>query len=155
MGKRGGSTTPAPMWETTSPAPVSMADITGTDAGGKGKEGQGGGVSVSVSARKLAATLWEMNQAGAGPCNKKKKDKFPKLPSQSASLPPHLSDPYSYTPITDVSILFIYFSLIIIILKNKKIKSQRVMSVIRVISRIKFCANLSFSVKYVQLGRVG
>ncbi|PON65239.1 golgin family A protein [Trema orientale] len=99
MGKRGGSTTPAaPMWETASPAPVSMADAGAGGGGGRGKE------AVSVSARKLAATLWEMNHSPN--CKEKKKegqakDKFPKLPSsQSASLPPHLSDP-SYAPICD------------------------------------------------------
>uniref|UniRef100_A0A803PXS8 Uncharacterized protein n=1 Tax=Cannabis sativa TaxID=3483 RepID=A0A803PXS8_CANSA len=87
MGKRGGSTTPAvTMWETTSsPAPVSMAET------GKGKEAAPG---KSVSARKLAATLWELNQKKDGTA---KLDKLPKLPSQSASLPP---DP-SYTPISD------------------------------------------------------
>ncbi|XP_062082543.1 uncharacterized protein At5g41620-like isoform X2 [Humulus lupulus] len=82
MGKRGGSTTPEP---------VSMAEA---GNGGKGKEAA---PAASVSARKLAATLWELNQ---GPSKKKdgsKLDKLPKLPSHSASLPP---DP-SYTPISD------------------------------------------------------
>lgn len=75
--------------------------------GSKGKE-------VSVSARKLGATLWGINQVPSKKkdmeMNKEPKqarrsgERSAKLPSQSASLPPRLSDP-SYTPFSEVDFL--------------------------------------------------
>ncbi|KAK4441311.1 hypothetical protein Salat_0466000 [Sesamum alatum] len=56
MGRRGGSTTPVPMWKmmsSKSPSLESAKALTAKD----GEKGQG----LSVSARKLAAVLWEIN----------------------------------------------------------------------------------------------
>lgn len=63
VGKKGGSSTPVPTWKmkTSSPSlqnddkPIKHLPLVG---GGKGKE-------VSVSARKLGATLWEVNEVPA------------------------------------------------------------------------------------------
>lgn len=63
VGKKGGTTTPVPLWKTSTTSSPSMDTTTEqlfhSSASGlpfKDKERE-----VSVSARKLAATLWEMN----------------------------------------------------------------------------------------------
>lgn len=50
VGKRGGSSTPVPTWKTSS-----------VKGGGGGGGGDSRGKEMSVSARKLGATLWEIN----------------------------------------------------------------------------------------------
>lgn len=50
--KRGGSSTPEPSWKMT----TRLSPLRGDEASGKVKE-------ASVSARKLAATLWEIDEA--------------------------------------------------------------------------------------------
>nr|CAN83521.1 hypothetical protein VITISV_019055 [Vitis vinifera] len=52
VGKRGGSSTPVPTWKVNSRSPSSA--LKAAESAAKGKE-------ASVSARKLAATLWEIN----------------------------------------------------------------------------------------------
>lgn len=115
MGKRGGSSTPVPTWETTTRSvcgTMQNAEFLKQNSkvdGGKGKE-----VSA-LSARKLGATLWGIDQV---PTKKKdsqinedsklvrrSREKSAKLPSQSAILPQHLSDP-SYTPFSEVGFIF-------------------------------------------------
>ncbi|KAM1353784.1 hypothetical protein ACFX2H_033222 [Malus domestica] len=118
VGKRGGSSTPVPTWKTLSAAAVvegspctatmvangdeddqkiaklqqrRPATEHGGRGGGKGKE------VVSISARKLAATLWEMNEQEQVPL-RKKDSKVAQVPSLAGSLPPKSSDPSS-TPI--------------------------------------------------------
>lgn len=76
-----------------------------------------GGISQPVSARKLAATLWEMNEMpspkmtedlGKKKMMMLKKEKLRALHTGSGSvlgdLPPHLCDP-SHSPISEVSLL--------------------------------------------------
>lgn len=72
---------------------------------------------VPVSARKLAATLWEMNEIPSPSVKEirdhakmkrdiKSKDRVSTVRSvRSGSLPPHLSDP-SHSPPSEVFILF-------------------------------------------------
>ncbi|KAM1419818.1 hypothetical protein ACFXTO_023315 [Malus domestica] len=115
VGKRGGSSTPVLTWKTLSAAAVvegspctatmvangdeddqkiaklqqrRLATEHGGRGGGKGKE------VVSVSARKLAATLWEMNEQEQVPL-RKKDSKVAQVPSLAGSLPPKSSDPSS------------------------------------------------------------
>ncbi|KAK3205646.1 hypothetical protein Dsin_019692 [Dipteronia sinensis] len=116
VGKRGGLTTPVPTWKTSvikSPPPSSSSAVPITEQlhpkstllqqGIKAKE-------MSLSARKLAATLWEINKIPSPKANKdldstrEKKDMRSRervlRGSVSATLPPHLSDP-SYSPISE------------------------------------------------------
>ncbi|GAU16132.1 hypothetical protein TSUD_340030 [Trifolium subterraneum] len=108
VGKRCGSTTPVPTWKLlTSRSPSSAMRILESpkyppsQLGSKSKQ-------VPVSARKLAATLWEMNEIPSpsvkemrNECNndhvKLKKDVKSK---ERGSLPPHLSDP-SHSPTSE------------------------------------------------------
>lgn len=138
VGKRGGSSTPVPTWKTTisaarsSPcAAVMMPNAASDDGeelakqqqrpaskdgGGGGGGGKGKGVPLSVSARKLAATLWEINEV---PLKKKDakaikemriREGVAQMPSLAGSLPPKLSDP-SYTPISEVGLFYFTFLL--------------------------------------------
>ncbi|XP_068338476.1 uncharacterized protein At5g41620-like [Pyrus communis] len=121
VGKRGGSSTPVPTSKTVSAAAAAarspcvatmmanggeehdeMATLQqqrrpaskhGGGSSGKGKE------VVSVSARKLAATLWEINEQEQT-AFRKKASKVAQVPSLAGSLPPKLSDPSS-TPISE------------------------------------------------------
>lgn len=56
VGKKAGSSTPVPMWKMSSRSPSLQNDksMLAAKGGDKGKD-------LSVSARKLAATLWEIN----------------------------------------------------------------------------------------------
>ncbi|MBA0866714.1 hypothetical protein Goshw_023651 [Gossypium schwendimanii] len=103
--KRAGSTTPVPTWITATTKSPSLA-IPSVEFPSKGspknvsktKEG-------SVSARKLAATLWESNkipspQAMEDLEKKDRRRKPPIVAKMPHSLPPSLSDP-SYTPISE------------------------------------------------------
>ncbi|XP_022728650.1 uncharacterized protein At5g41620-like [Durio zibethinus] len=105
VGKRAGSTTPVPTWKTATtktpslampsaefPTTVSPKTVTKT------KE-------ASVSARKLAATLWEINaipspQAKEELDKKDRRRKAPRVAKMAHTLPPNLSDP-SYSPISE------------------------------------------------------
>nr|KJB55587.1 hypothetical protein B456_009G083600 [Gossypium raimondii] len=104
--KRAGSTTPVPTWITATTKSPSLA-IPSVEFPSKGspknvsktKEG-------SVSARKLAATLWESNkipspQAMEDLEKKDRRRKPPIVAKMPHSLPPSLSDP-SYTPISEI-----------------------------------------------------
>ncbi|EEF38579.1 conserved hypothetical protein [Ricinus communis] len=99
VGKRGGSTTPVPTWKTSTKSPtLSMPNAESTkcppsQSGGKTKE-------ASVSARKLAATLWEINKIPS-PKNLELAGDTKELRSgEKVARFPHLSDP-SYTPISE------------------------------------------------------
>ncbi|XP_015872377.1 uncharacterized protein LOC107409453 [Ziziphus jujuba] len=106
VGKRGGSSTPVPSWETTARSLSGTMQSTELKQNSTSMVDNSKGKEVSVSARKLGATLWGINQVPS-----KKKDMEPKqvrrggersakVPSRSASLPHHLSDP-SYTPFSE------------------------------------------------------
>lgn len=111
IGKRGGSTTPMPTWRLMSSRSPSLAQRTmespqfSPSRSGKGK------LQEPVSARKLAATLWEMNEMPSprvregleGRRLKKEGRGRERIASsvRSGSLPPHLSDP-SHSPVSEV-----------------------------------------------------
>lgn len=106
------SSTPAPSWRMT---PSSKSKL----GGGGGVESPnydgGGGRSKPVSARKLAATLWEMNEMPS-PQNlettrrrreketTRVREKTNRPVHTPGSLPPHLSDP-SHSPVSEVSFI--------------------------------------------------
>lgn len=114
--KRGGSSTPVPTWKLMMRSP-SMASMlramesprySGSQSGSKlkGQQQQ----QQPVSARKLAATLWEMNEIPSprrkeGNVERRKmkegREKGAAARSvHSGSLPPHLSDP-SHSPVSE------------------------------------------------------
>ncbi|XP_077229026.1 golgin family A protein [Tasmannia lanceolata] len=109
VGKRGGSSTPVPTWKMSSRSPASMAGVpespkyTPSQTGSKIKQ-------APVSARKLAATLWELNEIPSPRAKEdlqekrikkemRRRDRIPRS-VQSGSLPPHLSDP-SHSPVSE------------------------------------------------------
>ncbi|KAF8395429.1 hypothetical protein HHK36_019375 [Tetracentron sinense] len=109
VGKKGGSSTPVPTWKISSRSPSSAARIAESpkyqpsQSGGMGKQ-------APVSARKLAATLWEMNEIPSPRVDEVLEEKRIRREMrgreriarsvQSGSLPPHLSDP-SYSPVSE------------------------------------------------------
>ncbi|XP_043694561.1 uncharacterized protein At5g41620-like [Telopea speciosissima] len=111
VGKRGGSSTPVPTWKLSSRSSSVVGIIESpkyppSQNGGKGK-------LPPVSARKLAATLWEMNEIPSPQMKEdvsewrrvllKKEMKGRDRNSRSVlsgSLPPHLSDP-SHSPASE------------------------------------------------------
>ncbi|KAF8364875.1 hypothetical protein HHK36_033142 [Tetracentron sinense] len=109
VGKRGGSSTPVPTWKMSSRSPSSNVGIVESP---KYPPSQNGGKvkPTQVSARKLAATLWEMHDI---PSPRVKEDLEEKLIKKemsgrerinrsvhSGSLPRHLSDP-SHSPVSE------------------------------------------------------
>ncbi|KAL2900106.1 hypothetical protein RDABS01_025188 [Bienertia sinuspersici] len=120
-GRGGGSTTPVPTWRmvgSRSPsvvlraaAAVAASPRYPPSLSGRSRNGQGQGNGQGhppVSARKLAATLWEMNEVPS-PNNRKddhnslrekRRDKVRRSRNNSGSLPPHLSDP-SHSPVSE------------------------------------------------------
>ncbi|GLT81979.1 hypothetical protein SLE2022_003990 [Rubroshorea leprosula] len=101
--KRAGSTTPVPTWKTGTKSPsVAMpgAELSKSSPN-KTKE-------VSVSARKLAATLWEINKISSPPAPEESEAAIDKTDTRSKvrvagishTLPPNLSDP-SHSPISE------------------------------------------------------
>ncbi|XP_012441603.1 uncharacterized protein At5g41620 [Gossypium raimondii] len=114
--KRGGSSTPVPTWKLMMRSP-SMASMlramesprySGSQSGSKlkGQQQQ----QQPVSARKLAATLWEMNEIPS-PRRKEGNEERRRVKEgrekgaaarsvHSGSLPPHLSDP-SHSPVSE------------------------------------------------------
>lgn len=96
------SSTPVPTWKTTSSVPRGGAVESPKYESSK---------SRPVSARKLAATLWEMNEMPSPKVMEEKKllKGREKMRSVfSGSLPPHLSDP-SHSPVSEVSLFFFFF----------------------------------------------
>lgn len=99
LGLRGSrSSTPVPSWKATP-----LRNVVESPKQSLG----GGGMSQPVSARKLAATLWEMNEMPsprlAEDLGKKKmmmKEKLRAGHMGSGSLPPHLCDP-SHSPVSE------------------------------------------------------
>ncbi|KAJ0088965.1 hypothetical protein Patl1_32645 [Pistacia atlantica] len=119
IGKRGGSSTPVPAWRLmrtpSSASALRAMDLHSESGGGGGKGKQQ--LQQPVSARKLAATLWEMNEMpspkvkenGGGEFNEKRlrrearareRERAAARSLQSGSLPPHLSDP-SHSPVSE------------------------------------------------------
>ncbi|XP_022746835.1 uncharacterized protein At5g41620-like isoform X1 [Durio zibethinus] len=115
--KRGGSTTPVPTWKLMmrSPSTASMlrAAESPRNAGSQSRsklKGQGQGQQQQpVSARKLAATLWEMNEIPSprikegGEESRRRKERRERGAARSVhsgSLPRHLSDP-SHSPVSE------------------------------------------------------
>lgn len=95
-----------------SPSPAASPGYALSQCGSK--TGRGGAPAAPVSARKLAATLWEMNEMPSSPrgveeVRKVRKERIAPLPPppprsrsvRSGSLPPHLSDP-SHSPVSEV-----------------------------------------------------
>nr|AAL06537.1 AT3g11590/F24K9_26 [Arabidopsis thaliana] len=117
VGKRGGSTTPVPTWRLMgrSPSPRASGALHAAASPSSHCGSKTGKVSAPapVSARKLAATLWEMNEMpsprvveeAAPMIRKSRKERIAPLPPprssvHSGSLPPHLSDP-SHSPVSE------------------------------------------------------
>ncbi|XP_017603045.1 uncharacterized protein LOC108450095 isoform X2 [Gossypium arboreum] len=104
--KRAGSTTPVPTWITATTKSPSLA-IPSVEFPSKGSpKNVSKTKEVSVSARKLAATLWESNkipspQAMEDLEKTDRRRKPPIVAKMPHSLPPSLSDP-SYTPISEI-----------------------------------------------------
>ncbi|KAK7284821.1 hypothetical protein RJT34_19574 [Clitoria ternatea] len=104
VAKRGGSTTPVPTWKLmTSRSPLRTLDSPKYPPSQNGSKTR----APPVSARKLAATLWEMNEIPSPSVkdsarSKKEHRTREKVPrsTRSGSLPPHLSDP-SHSPVSE------------------------------------------------------
>ncbi|WCJ34242.1 hypothetical protein M5689_015561 [Euphorbia peplus] len=109
VGRRGGSSTPVPTWKLMGSVRTPCSTLRSMDSPGsqKGKlqlqQQQG-----PVSARKLAATLWEMNEMPSPgmkevPLGLRKEAKGKERGARSVrsgSMPPHLSDP-SHSPVSE------------------------------------------------------
>ncbi|XP_022753747.1 uncharacterized protein At5g41620-like [Durio zibethinus] len=100
VGKRAGSTTPVPIWKTGTTKSPSLA-MPSAEFPTKGSPKE-----ALVSARKLAATLWEINtipspQAKEELEKKDRRRKAPRVAKMAHILPPNLSDP-SYSPISEM-----------------------------------------------------
>ncbi|OVA09727.1 hypothetical protein BVC80_9101g266 [Macleaya cordata] len=105
VGKRGGSNTPVPTWKISSRSPYSTTARIAQSPIPKGKQ-------APVSARKLVATLWQMNEVPSPRMKEDLEEKRNKKEMrgrgremitgsvQSGSFPPHLSDP-SHSPVSD------------------------------------------------------
>ncbi|KAK9062424.1 hypothetical protein SSX86_019610 [Deinandra increscens subsp. villosa] len=96
------SSTPAPSWRMT---PSSKSKLGGGGGVDSPNFDGGGGRSKPVSARKLAATLWEMNEMPSprnSESTRRKKESIRVRENRNppVSLPPHLSDP-SHSPVSE------------------------------------------------------
>lgn len=119
VGRRGGSSTPVPTWKLMGTGRSPASALRAIDQySPKRPPSQGGGNgkakhAAPVSARKLAATLWEMNEIPSPRVTeeseerrimmmrKMKKERIAAARSvHSGSLPPHLSDP-SHSPVSE------------------------------------------------------
>ena len=109
------SSTPVPSWKMT---PLKSA----IDSPKFSQKSNGGGRSRPVSARRLAATLWEMNEMPSPKLSenleeeKKRNKKLMMLKKEKlrSSVPPHLSDP-SHSPVSEVGfflLLIMYLCLV-------------------------------------------
>lgn len=119
-GKRGGSSTPVPTWRlmNSSRSPSSSTFRRSMESpkyqghGGRTKQQQPP-LQAPVSARKLAATLWEMNEMPSPSVREGSDERRLRKEAvmrareraarsmHSGSLPPHLSDP-SHSPLSEV-----------------------------------------------------
>ncbi|KAF2307684.1 hypothetical protein GH714_030796 [Hevea brasiliensis] len=119
VGKRGGSSTPVPTWKLMGTARTPSSALRAVDSP-KYAASQNGGVvkgklqqqAAPVSARKLAATLWEMNEMPSPKMKEVVASEERRLRKgarareranrsvHSGSLPPHLSDP-SHSPVSE------------------------------------------------------
>lgn len=133
IGKRGGgSTTPVPTWRlmrTPSSASALRALESQSECGFVNKvKQQQQQLQQPVSARKLAATLWEMNEMpspkvkeSGGGCDERRMRRELRARERereriarslhSGSLPPQLSDP-SHSPVSEVGFIYISSDLI-------------------------------------------
>ncbi|KAL3530351.1 hypothetical protein ACH5RR_009673 [Cinchona calisaya] len=105
VGKRAGSSTPVPMWKMRSRSPSLKNDrnVLAAKGGDKGKE-------LSVSARKLAATLWEINVVSTAKVKNRLEDRKSEVEggkrdgilksSKVNSVAFYCSDP-SFTPLSE------------------------------------------------------
>ncbi|XP_017981945.1 PREDICTED: uncharacterized protein At5g41620 [Theobroma cacao] len=105
VGKRAGSTTPVPTWKSASTKSPSLAMPCAEFPTKGSPKIVNKTKEASVSARKLAATLWEINtipspQAKEELQKKDKRRKAPRVAKMAHTLPPNLSDP-SYSPISE------------------------------------------------------
>ncbi|PNS98385.1 hypothetical protein POPTR_016G074300v4 [Populus trichocarpa] len=108
VGKRGGSSTPVPTWKLMGKRTPSSI-LRAMESSPKSINGKGKQQHAPVSARKLAATLWEMNEMPS-PKMKEEMVEERRLRKEgrgrerrsvhSGSLPPHLSDP-SHSPVSE------------------------------------------------------
>lgn len=123
VGKRGGSSTPVPTWKLMGTARTPSSALRAMDSP-KCVLSQNGVVkgklqhqqAAVVSARKLAATLWEMNEMPSPKMKETMGSEERRLRKEarareratrsvrSGSLPPHLSDP-SHSPISEVGLI--------------------------------------------------
>lgn len=106
VGKRGGASTQVPTWKTTTRSPSFVMENADFPKPPTSKGGGGRGKEVSMSARKLAATLWEINEVPSLQVKKALgtvKDQKKELTSRErvAKLSHHLSDPCR-SPISEV-----------------------------------------------------
>lgn len=121
VGKRAGSSTPLPSWRlmsSRSRSPASAFRSTESPNYELYQCGSGRSKQAPVSARKLAATLWEMNELPSTrvkeslALDERKSRKEMKAREKttrsvhSGSLPPHLSDP-SHSPVSEVGFCFL------------------------------------------------
>ncbi|CAL9026353.1 unnamed protein product [Prunus brigantina] len=121
VGKRGRSSTPVPTWKLMSSRSPTASALRAMDSPNYAASSQNGAgrskQQAPVSARKLAATLWEMNDMPSprvreGSSDERRLKKMEIMNSKarereriarsahSGSLPPHLSDP-SHSPVSE------------------------------------------------------
>uniref|UniRef100_A0A6N2KEZ9 Uncharacterized protein n=1 Tax=Salix viminalis TaxID=40686 RepID=A0A6N2KEZ9_SALVM len=107
VGKRGGSSTPVPTWKLMGKRTPSST-LRAMESSPKSLNGKGKQQHVPVSARKLAATLWEMNEIPSPKMEEMVEERRSRKEGRgrerrsvhSGSLPPHLSDP-SHSPVSE------------------------------------------------------
>ncbi|KAJ6749995.1 hypothetical protein OIU85_000605 [Salix viminalis] len=107
VGKRGGSSTPVPTWKLMGKRTPSST-LRAMESSPKSLNGKGKQQHVPVSARKLAATLWEMNEMPSPKMEEMVEERRSRKEGRgrerrsvhSGSLPPHLSDP-SHSPVSE------------------------------------------------------
>ncbi|XVF69232.1 hypothetical protein PTKIN_Ptkin11bG0064400 [Pterospermum kingtungense] len=104
--KRAGSTTPVPTWKTATAKSPSLSMLCAEFSAKGSPNTVAKTKEASLSARKLAATLWEINTVPSPQAEEElqKKDrrrrKAPRVAKMAHTLPPNLSDP-SYSPISE------------------------------------------------------
>lgn len=107
--KRGGSSTPVPSWRlmSSSRSPASSTALRRTvESPNLPGHGRTKVTQAPVSARKLAATLWEMNEMPSPSVKERSDERRLRARERmarsvhSGSLPPHLSDP-SHSPVSE------------------------------------------------------
>lgn len=109
VGKRGGSSTQVPTWKTSARSPSLEMETAEFLKHPSSKTGGCRGKEASVSARKLAATLWEINEAPSQQVKKglevlKDHKREHSSRERVAKLSHHLSDPCR-SPISEVGFI--------------------------------------------------